>query len=201
MQKKIPDITKQLPLDDKILLNKEVTKIVWDNNTTNDNGVTVTCLDGSIYNADHVLVTTSVGVLKKFHQSMFVPKLPAHKINSIEGIGLGTVNKILLKFPKKWWPNDLKGISLLWTDEDRTKLRKELDTFGPSDNGRSWLEEIFGFYVIDSHPRILLAFVVGKLASEVELLSDELVIRGCMYLLRKFSGWKYEIPEADAVLR
>lgn len=194
-------MTKQLPLDDKILLNKEVTKIVWDNNATNRNGVTVSCSDGSVSNADHIIVTASVGVLKKFHQSMFVPELPAYKINSIEGIGLGTVNKILLKFPTKWWPDDLKGISLLWADEDKADLKKELHAFGPSHEGRSWLEDIFGFYVIDSHPRVLLAFVVGELASEVELLSDQVIMKGCMYLLRKFSGWRYEIPEADEVLR
>ncbi|XP_018567631.1 spermine oxidase-like isoform X1 [Anoplophora glabripennis] len=204
LMKKIPDATKQLPLDDKIFLNKEVSKITWDNNTTNFNGVTVNCSDGSTFNADHVIVTTSLGVLKKFHESLFIPELPPYKINSIEGIGLGTVNKILLKFPTKWWSNDLKGINLLWTEEDRVNLHKESHLFGPSensDNGRCWLEDIFGFYVIDSHPRVLLAFVVGKSAPKVELLSDELVIGGCMYLLKKFSGWKYEIPEADEVLR
>ncbi|KAJ8931980.1 hypothetical protein NQ314_015064 [Rhamnusium bicolor] len=178
LMKKIPDITKQLPLDDKVLLNKEVTKIVWDDNSTNNGGVTVNCTDGSSYNADHVIVTTSVGVLKKFHKTLFDPELPLYKVNSVEGLPLGTVNKILLKFPKKWWPNDLKGFSLLWTDEDRLNLVNEFPHFDPSDNGRSWLEDIFGFYVIDSHPRVLLGWVVGKLAAEVELLPDEVVVSG-----------------------
>lgn len=178
-----------------------MTKIIWDNNTVNFNGVTVNCADGSNYNADHVIVTTSLGVLKNFHESLFIPELPSYKVNSIEGIGFGTVNKILLKFPTKWWPSDLKGFSLLWTDEDRANLRKKEHLFGPLNNGRSWLEDIFGFYVIDSHPRVLLSFVVGESSQKVELLSDELVVGGCMYLLRKFAGWKYDVPDADEILR
>lgn len=147
------------------------------------------------------MVTVSLGVLKKFHQNLFSPQLPEYKINSIKGVGIGTVNKILLKFPTKWWPDDLKGFSLLWTDEDRNNLRKEFRHLEPSANGRSWLEEIFGFYVIDSHPRVLLAFNVGDTASQVESLSDEVVVEGCMYLLRKYSGKKDGVPQPDGVLR
>ncbi|KAJ8964362.1 hypothetical protein NQ317_018468 [Molorchus minor] len=187
MMKKIPDPTKQLPLDDKIFLNKEVRNIAWDTGA-NTERVVVTCADGSTYNADHIIVTTSLGVLKRNYKSMFTPAPPSNKINSIEGLTFGTVNKILLKFPTKWWPNDLKGFSLLWTEVDH-------------DEGRSWLEDIYGFYVIDSHPRVLLGWVVGKMAAEVELLSDEVVVDSCMFILRKYVGDMYDIPNPDGVLR
>lgn len=197
-QKKIPDITKQIPLDDKILLNKEVKSIAWENQ---NGGVTLSCTDGSSYTADHVLVTVSVGVLKKFYKGLFTPSLPQYKINAIENITLGTVNKILLKFPRKWWPNDLKGFSLAWTEADRNNIRNEISNLEPSYNGISWIENVFGFYVIDSHPRVLLGWITGQLAAEVEELSDEVVIDNCMYLLRKFVGHKYDIPRAEEVLR
>ncbi|KAJ8962072.1 hypothetical protein NQ318_018021 [Aromia moschata] len=199
VDKKIPDITKQLPMDDKILLNKEVTEIKWNSDS---DAVKITCVDGSSYDANHVIVTVSLGVLKKNYKTMFVPELPSYKINSIEGIGFGTVNKILLKFPTKWWPDDLKGFSLLWTEEDRINLVNECPHFGPvDDEGRSWLEDVYGFYVIDSNPKVLLGWVVGKMAAEVEYLSDEVVTSSCMYLLKKFVGNKYDIPAPDGVLR
>lgn len=198
LQKKIPDITKQIPLDDKILLNKRVKSIIWENQ---DGRVTLNCNDGSAYTADHVLVTVSVGVLKTFYKDLFIPELPPYKINAIENISFGTVNKILLKFPRKWWPNDLKGFSLIWTEADKKKLKNEIFNLEPTYNGRSWIEDVFGFYVIDSHPRVLLGWITGQLAAEVEQLTDDIVIDNCIYLLRKFVGHKYDIPRAEEVLR
>lgn len=200
LMKKLPDIIKHLTIDDKIHLNKEVTKIVWDNNDSYKDGATVTCSDGSSYNADHVIITVSVGVLKIIYKNVFIPELLAFKTNAIEGITLGTIDKIFIKFPVKWWPDDLKGFSLLWTEEDKHKLRKDFP-HGPNVDGRSWLEDVFGFYVIDSHPNILLGWVVGKMARDVELLPDNVVIQGCMFLLRQFVGKKYKISEPDGILR
>ncbi|KAF5299812.1 hypothetical protein FQR65_LT09334 [Abscondita terminalis] len=72
MMQKYPDPSKALPIDDKILLNKEVEHISWDSDK-----VVVKCADGSSYTADHVIVTVSLGVLKHQHNSLFSPKLPA----------------------------------------------------------------------------------------------------------------------------
>lgn len=174
-------------------------RIVWDFNTINNAGVTVECTDGSSYNADHAIVTVSLGALKNLSKN-FIPELPAPKQNAIEAMSIGTVNKILLKFPTKWWPDDLKGFSLAWNEADRKNLCKEFP-HGPSHEGRSWLEDVFGFYVIDSHPQVLLGWVVGKMAAEVELLSDEVAVDGCMFLLKKFAGNLYNIPQPDGVLR
>lgn len=111
------------------------------------------------------------------------------------------MNKILVKFPHKWWYSDTKGFSFLWTEDDKRNLRDEFPYCEPSSNGVSWLEEIFGFYVIDSHPDVLLGWVVGRNAADVERLSDEIVTSGCMYLLKKFAGDVYEIPEAEQIIR
>lgn len=116
---------------------------------------------------------------------MFEPELPIYKKNAIEGLSIGTVNKILLKFPFRWWPTDCKGFSLVWSEDDSANLSTEF-LHGPSKNGKSWLEDIFGFYTIDSHSQVLLGWVVGELATEVESLPDEIVISGCMFLLKKF---------------
>lgn len=161
----------------------------------------ITCSDGSSYTADHVIITVSVGVLKKNYKQWFRPELPPYKINSIEHITLGNVAKIFLKFPEKWWPNEVKGFSLIWTEEAKVNLKNEVANLEPMVNGKSWLENVFGFYIIDSHPNVLLGWVTGELSSEVEHLSDEIVMGNCMYLLRKFVGNIYDICEPDEILR
>lgn len=171
-------------------------KITWDHSDV----VTVDCDDGSKYDGSHVIVTVSLGVLKETHNTMFTPKLPLYKQKAIEGLSIGTVDKILLKFRSRWWPIDCKGFSLVWTEKDRDNLIKEFP-YGPSENGRSWLEDVFGFYVIDSNPDVLLGWVVGKHIQRYELLPDNVVLEGCFYLLNKFVGRIYEIQKPESILR
>jgi hypothetical protein len=45
----------------------------------------------------------------------------------LQGLAIGCVNKIYLKFPYRWWPQPYSGFSFLWTDEDK-------QTFKPSGN-------------------------------------------------------------------
>lgn len=196
-QKKIPDPSQRIPIEERILLNKEVNAINWNDNSSDQ--VTVRCTDGSSYAADHLIVTVSLGVLKKNHKNWFTPELPNYKIKSIENLSMGTVNKIILKFPEKWWPQDIHSFSIVSTEAE--KCKNDVDGFEPKLNGLSWTEYLLGFYALDSHPNVLLLWVLGELAIEVEKLSDEVVIRNCMYFLRKFLGKKYKVLDADAVLR
>lgn len=39
--------------------------------------------------------------------------LPELLIFLFQGLGIGTVNKIFLKFPYRWWPKECTGFSLL----------------------------------------------------------------------------------------
>eukprot|EP00803_Ostreobium_quekettii_P003571 evm.model.scf_1318.3 EVM.evm.TU.scf_1318.3 scf_1318:12328-16673(+) len=59
-------------------------------------GVTVECSDGQVYMADAAIVTVSVGVLKSNHQKMFSPALPPSKVDAIQNIGFGVVDKVFL---------------------------------------------------------------------------------------------------------
>lgn len=173
--------------------------ISWDNNSSVSSQVHVKCRDGSSYTADHILITVSLGVLKENYKIWFTPELPAYKINAIENLTLGTVNKIILKFPEKWWPDDISSFSFLWKGTDTSK--SDVNNIEPKLNGLSWAEYIFGAFVLDSHPKVLLIWMVGELATEIEKLSDDVVIRNCMYFLKKFLGKEYQVLDADAVLR
>lgn len=114
-------------------------------------------------------------------------------------MSMGLTNKILLKFSKKWWSDETKGFSLIWTNDDKKKIQKEFN-LGPWKNGKSWLEDIFGFYVVDSHDDVLLGWVVGELADRMEEMSDETIGKGCLYLLNKFLGKMYEISSLETVI-
>lgn len=80
------------------------------------------CIDGSSYSAEHVIVTTSLGVLQDMYKTLFAPELPTFKKNAIQGLTMGCIDKIFLKFPKKWWPDSCTGFDLVWKEEDINKL-------------------------------------------------------------------------------
>ncbi|RZF32702.1 hypothetical protein LSTR_LSTR004130 [Laodelphax striatellus] len=42
-----------------------------------------------------------------------------------EALGFGTVNKIFVRFPSRWWPDEIKGFNLLWTSLDRESQEYE----------------------------------------------------------------------------
>lgn len=91
--------------------------------------VTVKCSDGSVFEADHVLITVSLGVLKENFTKLFTPELPIEKKNAIREIQFGAVGKIFLEFDKKFWSDDWVGVSLLWQDKDLKQLEKSKNSW------------------------------------------------------------------------
>lgn len=75
---------------------------------------------GSI-EADYVIVTVPLGVLKRDSATMFVPALPPRKIEAIQSLSFGVVNKIFLTFDSVWWPDNF-SLYLLWLESDIAKL-------------------------------------------------------------------------------
>lgn len=80
MQKRYPDPRQELPIINNTQLNAEVIVI----NYTNGHPVLISTRDGREFQADHVIVTVSLGVLKAQHESLFIPPLPSKKVNAIE---------------------------------------------------------------------------------------------------------------------
>lgn len=93
-----------------ILFKKEVIEIVASKSCPK---VSVKCSDNTIYHANHVLVTISLGCLKAHLNSMFKPALPRTYIQTIRDIGFETINKIFIQFEFPWWKN-LDGIQLVF---------------------------------------------------------------------------------------
>lgn len=169
-------------LDKRVLLNKRIEQISW--NETN--GVHIKCWNGEIIIADHVICTVSLGVLKENHTKMFTPPLPAMKCRAIEGLKLGTVNKFFMEFTEPFGPADWSGIAFLWVEKDLEELRCS-EYF--------WLESVFGFFRVSNQPRILAGWIIGPHGRYMETLTEAEVLRGIMWLFRKF----FTFPIAEPI--
>ncbi|KAG5882176.1 hypothetical protein JTB14_016444 [Gonioctena quinquepunctata] len=124
LMEKFPNSQNQLPIDDKILLNKEVKEIDWKTSGTK-NRIKVQCADDSIYFADHLIFTPSLGVLKERNDYMFIPKLPEEKRTAIDKLGYGPVMKVVLHYEKKWWESFSDGFFFIWSLNDRKNAIKD----------------------------------------------------------------------------
>lgn len=61
----------------------EVTSIDY-TDSQNKYPITVTTKNNRKFEADHVIVTVSLGVLKAQHKKLFNPQLPSEKVDAIE---------------------------------------------------------------------------------------------------------------------
>lgn len=173
-------------LDGKLHLKTEVTKIIQ-----RDGGIDVLCKDGSNFTADLVIVTVSLAVLKERHESLFHPTLPQHKKNVIKNLGMGTVDKIILRFPHIWWPDNVTGFEFIWLEKDKIL---EKDQF-------PWELGIASFSSEDGSPFTLTGWMSGETAKSMETYSIDDVRKGSMRVLKKFLSHRYSIPEPVEVLR
>ncbi|KAK2849854.1 hypothetical protein Q7C36_008637 [Tachysurus vachellii] len=190
-----------------ILNNTAVKSIQWDLNASSesdededeeqDYDVKVICENNKIFDADHVIVTVSLGVLKQKARTMFEPALPKSKLDAIERLGFGTVDKIFLCFSERFWPEDCAGIQLVWDEgpEDKTvySSQHEEDTWK-----KTWFKKISGFDAVARHPTVLCGWITGKEALHMETLPDSEVRDTCVRLLRSFTSWP--VPDVSKVL-
>ncbi|XP_035264453.1 spermine oxidase [Anguilla anguilla] len=185
-----------------LLCDRPVTCIRWGLETQSKGAgpfcpVKVLCEDGEEFEADHVVVTSSLGFLKERASALFEPTLPEDKMRAIESLGFGTVDKIFLRFDERFWPEDCAGIQLIWEEgpEDKTIYCKQ------SEGGawrESWYKKICGFDVVARHPTVLCGWISGREAQHMETLQEQEVGQVCVRLLRSFTGWP--VPEPTQVL-
>ncbi|KAK4877830.1 hypothetical protein RN001_010336 [Aquatica leii] len=194
LMQKYPGESKSLPIDDKVLLNKEVHQITWGSKQA-----VIKCTDGSNYAADHVIVTVSLGVLKHQHHTLFQPKLPSDKVQAIEQLGIAAVHKVILRFPQRWWNDSYTGTSFLWDKDD---IKHISFGEGPVKDGVSWLTSVSVLLPVEHNPNVIEAWFVGHFVPEVERCPDEVVINGVMYLLDYFGMVVAETTtRPDAIIR
>lgn len=145
--------------------------------------VLVECEDCEVIPADHVIVTVSLGVLKKQHASFFCPGLPAEKVAAIHRLGIGTTDKIFLEFEEPFWGPECNSLQFVWEDEAESRTL----TYPPE----LWYRKICGFDVLyppERYGHVLSGWICGEEALVMEKCDDEAVAEICTEMLRQFTG-------------
>ncbi len=123
--------------------------------------------------ADQVIVTVPLGVLKSGIID-FRPSLPTSKQRSISRLDMGLLNKIILRFPRVFWP-------------DYTK-------FGYIGRIQGEFPATINWHRIAGKP-VLMTFVAADFARSLEPLSDEVIVKRLMTVFRRIFG--KDIPDPD----
>ncbi|KMR05321.1 peroxisomal n -acetyl-spermine spermidine oxidase [Lasius niger] len=177
--------------EEKVRLATPVETIRWRDSSVEswtDSPITVTTSKGTQIIADAVIVTCSLGYLKKNYRKMFQPSLPNRLSVAIEDLGFGTINKIFLDFGDlPWWQTNVKGFQLLWHRYDHRSLPE-------------WTRDITGFDVLPTHPATLIMWVGGRGARIVEDLSECTIAQDCTNLLTHYFRC-HDIPPVRKCVR
>lgn len=75
--------------------------------------------------AEHVIITIPLGVLKRRHKTLFVPPLPERKVSAIRNLAMASMNKVFLTYNHQWWPND-RTFFVVWNEADKQNLKVPL---------------------------------------------------------------------------
>ena len=142
-------------------------------------GVRVQC-DDATFEADYAIVTVPLGVLKA-GSITFSPALPDGKQQAIQRLGMGVLNKVVLRFSKVFWEKSAEVIGYI-----------------PKKKGE-WVE-FFNLHPITGKP-ILVGFNAGSYAKALEDWADEKIVAAAMQTLRTIYGAKVPDPTDYAITR
>lgn len=188
---------------DKIRCHSPVENIAWSPNHDErgvDNFVKITCRNNQRFKASCVLVTCSIGVLKKHKDTLFTPKLPSSLTNAINATGFGPLAKIFLIWESgPWWPQNMRGFQLLWPNEFINCCDDVLnEEINEEVLKKRWVKSITGFDPVTGNPNALLGWLGGPEAVYVEKLPDKVIGEECAKILTKFTG--VAVPQPSKVI-
>lgn len=155
-----------------IQFNKEVCQIEWSDHTPSP--VSVHCIDGTVYNADHVIVTVSLGVLKQNNLS-FTPPLPQSKLDVINKLGFGLIIKVAFDFPEPLLSKQYHKIGLLWQDNERKQFLSSYP----------WLVNQCSLHCVGSSS-VWIAWFISEDAEQVQCLPHDTLSKGITLMLETF---------------
>ncbi|GAU88170.1 hypothetical protein RvY_00916 [Ramazzottius varieornatus] len=179
----------------KTFLSKPVEKVCFVGEKANF-PIRVLCKDGDVFEADHCIVTASLGFLKHNVEKFFEPSLSAEKVDAVKKAGFGTVNKIFLQFGSAFWEDkygDTEGFQLLFSNVAQEDLEHRM-------HNQPWHRAILGFDVCRTLPNSLIGWVSGTQAEEMETMTDEEVAEDCQRVLQSFLS-TLVVPRPVRVIR
>jgi len=187
----VDHILQQLGSSVDIRLNSRVEEIKWEARPLN---VTYTASDKMMnLQADHVIVSVSLGVLKE-NPRLFCPSPPPKKKKAIELMGFGVMNKIFIEFEEPFWNSEEEGgIQLL--------SKKNSESGEDVEDSVHWTNSIPGFDRVYHQPNVLVGWICSDKVEEMENSSNEQILDDCWRLLKSRTGKDIKRPSSITVSR
>ncbi|KAI1310459.1 Sec1-like protein [Xylaria venustula] len=169
-----------------------VTKISYDPEAMT--GTRIECEDGSVFDADYVVSTIPLGVLK--HGSVeFHPALPTEKVEAIGRLGFGILNKIILVYDHAFWDTDTDIFGCLRAPLSRHSLKQ-----GEYASQRGRCFQWFNVSNTSGIP-VLLALMAGDAGFDTEHSKNDELVAEATEVLRSVFGTKVPQPVQSIVTR
>ncbi|KAJ9647471.1 hypothetical protein H2204_000100 [Knufia peltigerae] len=154
---------------------------------------TVTCEDGQSIEADKIVFSAPLGVLKE-QSIQFDPPLPQWKRDAIRRMGFGLLNKVVLVFEKPFWDVERDMFGLL--RPPRTGNGNDQSDYKEG-RGQFYL---FWNCIETSGLPVLIALMAGESAHEAEKVSDEVLVGECIHQLRNVFGATNVPPPVESIV-
>ncbi|KAI0482629.1 vacuolar protein sorting 33A-like protein [Xylariaceae sp. FL0804] len=174
------------------LAKSAVKKIFY--NQDGSHAARVECEDGSAIEADYVVSSIPLGVLK--HSTVaFGPPLPASKTEAIGRLGFGILNKIILVYDEAFWDTSRDIFGCLRTPTSRHSLKQSEYA---SQRGRCF--QWFNVSNTSGMP-VLLALMAGDAGFDTEHTKNDELVAEATEVLRSVFGAKVPQPVHSIVTR
>lgn len=167
----------------RLHLNSPIGNIKYDD----ERGVILTFVNGTkadtVY--DYVIVTTSLGHLKKYHTKLFTPNIGRFKKRVIEHIGFGGSAKVFFRWANKFWNEE--DLSMVTLAVKGCNGKEEVDPFD---------SEITTLQPLEWEPNTLVAWIAGRGPKIFDEMDDsELSFRITDLVRRLLKNETIEAPE------
>ena len=173
---------------------KQIEYNVWSGNSKTP-GARIRCEDGETFEADYVVLTSSLGVLKD-QAIKFSPPLPDWKMGPIDRLGFGLLNKCILIYNEPFWDTDQDMFGLLREPDVKDSVEQEDYT---AVRGRFYF---FWNCLKTSGRPVLISLMAGDAAYSAEETSDAALVEEATHELRKiYKDKNVPLPEETIVTR
>ncbi|KAF4955486.1 hypothetical protein FGADI_4459 [Fusarium gaditjirri] len=154
----------------------------------------IECEDGSVVDADAVVCTIPLGVLKH-NNIVFNPPLPSWKTDVVERLGFGILNKVVLVYDKIFWDHDRHIFGVL--RESSNRLSTSQKDYA-ANRGR-----FFQWFNVSNTTGLpcLIALMAGEAGFETEHSSNDSLVAEATEVLRSVFGQDVPYPVEAMVTR
>ncbi|KAJ4166791.1 hypothetical protein NW765_008717 [Fusarium oxysporum] len=154
----------------------------------------IECEDGSVVDADAVVCTIPLGVLKQ-NNIVFNPPLPSWKTDVVERLGFGILNKVVLVYDKIFWDHDRHIFGVLRESSNRLSTSQK-DYAANRGRFFQWLN-------VSNTTGLpcLIALMAGEAGFETEHSSNDSLVAEATEVLRSVFGQDVPYPVEAMVTR